>query len=75
MIYGDIITDENNNYKFSKLNGTGCIFCGFGIQFEKEPNRFQRLQESHPQLHDYCMYKLGFKDICEFMNIPYNKGD
>ena len=77
-IYGDIITDENNNYKFSKLKGTGCIFCGFGIQLEKEPNRFQKLQDSHPQLHDYCMNKLGFKEVCEFMNIPYNneiKGD
>lgn len=71
LIYGDIITDENDNYKFSKLKGTGCIFCGFGVQLEKEPNRFQKLQQTHPQLHDYCMNKLGFKEVCEYMNIPY----
>ena len=72
-VYGEIVTDENNNYKFSNLKGTGCIFCGFGVQLEKEPNRFQKLEQSHPQLHDYCMNKLGFREVCEFMNIPYKK--
>ena len=50
---------------------TGCIFCGFGIHLEKGKNRYQRLEETHPKLHDYCMNKLGFKDVCEYMNIPY----
>lgn len=50
---------------------TGCIFCMFGIQNEKDPNRFQRLKVLHPKLYDYCMNKLKIKDICEFMNIPY----
>lgn len=27
---------------------TGCIFCMFGCHLEKEPNRFQRLKETHP---------------------------
>ena len=38
---------------------------------EKEPNRYQRLELTHPQLHEYCMNKLGFKEVCEYMNIPY----
>ena len=70
-VYGEIVIDENNNYKFSKLKGTGCIFCGFGVQLEKEPNRFQKLEKSHPQLYNYCMNKLGFKEVCDYMNIPY----
>lgn len=74
-VYGNVIM-ENNVYRTTLRNRTGCVFCGFGVQNESEPNRYQLLEQTHPQLHDYCMNKLGFKDICEFMNIPYkNKGE
>ena len=48
-----------------------CIFCMYGIHLEKGENRFQRLERTHPQLHSYCMNTLGFKEVCEFMGIPY----
>ena len=51
-----------------------CIFCGFGVHLEKGQNRYLRLELTHPQLHEYCMNKLGFKEVCEYMNIPY-KGE
>lgn len=34
---------------------TGCIFCMFGCHREKEPNRFQRLKETHPRQYEYCI--------------------
>ena len=34
---------------------TGCIFCMFGCHLEKEPNRFQRLKETHPRQYQYCI--------------------
>jgi 3'-phosphoadenosine 5'-phosphosulfate sulfotransferase (PAPS reductase)/FAD synthetase len=34
---------------------TGCIFCMFGCNLEKEPNRFQRLKETHPKQYRYCI--------------------
>lgn len=34
---------------------TGCIFCMFGCHLEKEPNRFQRLKETHPRQYAYCI--------------------
>lgn len=34
---------------------TGCIFCMFGCHLEKEPNRFQRLKETHPKQYQYCI--------------------
>lgn len=68
--YGDIVCN-NGVYHTTKCDRTGCIFCGFGVHLEKEPNRYQRLELTHPQLHDYCMNKLGFKEVCEFMNITY----
>lgn len=69
-VYGDIIK-EDDLFRTTGCNRTGCIFCGYGLHLEKEPNRFQMLEETHPQLYRYCMENLGFKEVCEFMNIPY----
>lgn len=69
-VYGYVIK-EDGKFKTTLCNRTGCIFCGYGLHLEKEPNRFQLLEQSHPQLHKYCMENLGFKDVCEFMNIEY----
>ena len=69
-VYGDVVK-QDDKYTTTGCQRTGCIFCGFGIHLEKEPNRYQRLEKTHPQLHDYCMNKLGFKDVCDYMNIPY----
>lgn len=80
-VYGDIKAEIVDNpysttgwdwhYYTTGEKRTGCIFCGFGVHLEKGKNRYQRLEETHPKLHDYCMNKLGFKDVCEYMNIPY----
>lgn len=68
--YGNVVF-EDDIYSTTKLDRTGCIYCGFGVHLEKEPNRYQRLEITHPVLYDYCMNKLGFKEVCEYMNIPY----
>lgn len=34
---------------------TGCIFCAFGCHLENEPNRFQRLKQTHPKQYEYCI--------------------
>ena len=72
-VYGDIV-EENGILKTSKCDRTGCVYCGFGIELEKGENRYQRLEKTHPQLYDYCMNKLGFKEVCKYMNIKY-KGE
>lgn len=73
--YGDVVYEENllgnKRYSTTKCDRTGCVYCGFGVHLEKEPNRYQRLEQTHPQLYNYCMNKLGFKDVCKYMNIPY----
>lgn len=53
-IYGELIKN-NNRLKFTGCQRTGCVFCGFGCQCEKSPNRFQKMAQTHPQLYDYCM--------------------
>lgn len=52
-------------------HNTGCMFCMFGIQFEKEPNRFQRMKIYHPAQYDYCMNKLGLGKVLEYIGIPF----
>lgn len=50
---------------------TGCIYCAFGCGREKYPNRFQRLQMTHPKLWDYCINKLGWGPVLDYCNVPY----
>ena len=70
-IYGDIVQDVNGKLKTTGNTRTGCIWCMFGLQYDGEENRFQRLKITHPELHDYCMNKLGMKEVLEFMSEPY----
>ncbi|MFW5891416.1 MAG: phosphoadenosine phosphosulfate reductase family protein [bacterium] len=64
------------NIPYSKIydmgySRTGCMFCMFGVHMEKEPNRFQRMQKTHPKQYDYCMNKLGCKKILKILGVNY----
>lgn len=52
-------------------NHTGCMFCLFGIQHEDEPNRLQRMQQTHPVQYKYCLDKLGLREVLEYIDVPY----
>ena len=47
--------EPQDKLKTTGCNRTGCIFCMFGCHLEKEPNRFQRLKETHPRQYEYCI--------------------
>ena len=52
----DILNDYSGTLlKTTGCDRTGCIFCMFGCHLEKEPNRFQRLKETHPRQYKYCI--------------------
>ena len=85
-VYGDIVQDKNSKYHTTGRDRTGCIFCMFGCHLEKEPNRFQRLKETHPKLYDYCInggeYNedgvwqpsidgLGLGHVLDFIGVKY----
>lgn len=65
---------KQNKLEVSKIykneKHTGCMFCMFGCHLEN-PNRFQRMKQSHPKLYDYCLKKLGLKEVLDFMDISY----
>lgn len=51
---------------------TGCMFCMFGVHLEKGKNRFQLMKETHPQLHDYCIKKLGCGKVLDYIGVDYD---
>ena len=71
--------------KTTGCNRTGCIFCMFGCHLEKEPNRFQRLKETHPKQYKYCIgggemvdgkwqpskEGLGLRKVLDYINVKY----
>ena len=52
--YPDIICN-NLKLKTTGCKRTGCVFCMFGCHLEKNPNRFEQLRITHPNLYNYCM--------------------
>ncbi len=50
---------------------TGCMWCAFGVHLEDEPNRFQRMAKTHPNLYRYCMDKLGFAEVLGYIGVPH----
>lgn len=47
--------EEDDTLETTGCDRTGCIFCMFGCHLEKEPNRFQRLKQTHPRQYQYCI--------------------
>lgn len=75
-IYGEIKQDEKGKYYTTGVGRSGCIFCAFGCHLEKQPNRFQRLKETHPKIWEFCMKPtdkggLGMKEVLDYINVPY----
>ena len=56
-IYGEIKKDYNGNLYTTLAQRTGCSMCGFGIQLEDRPHRFDRLRERNEKEWDYWMNK------------------
>ena len=64
---------------------TGCIFCMFGCHLEDNPNRFERLKETHPKHYEYCINGgekvngiwqpskkgLGLRKVLDYIGVKY----
>ena len=75
-VYGDILYDDQKGWYTTGESRTGCIFCMFGCHLEQEPNRFQRMKETHPKLYDYCIRGwedggLGLGKVLDYINVKY----
>jgi hypothetical protein len=74
-VYGKI-EETKKGYKTTGAERTGCMFCLFGCHLEKEPNRIQKMRQTHPKLYEYCLRDwedggLGLRKVMEYVGIPY----
>ena len=68
-VYGDILADKKGLLTTTGETRTGCVFCPAGCHREKT-NRFQRMAQNHPKLHDYCMNALGLGAFLDYIGVP-----
>lgn len=69
QVYGSVEKKEDGNLFLTGEQRTGCMFCMFGCHLEKAPNRFQRMQQTHPKQYDYCMNKLKIGDVLDYIGV------
>lgn len=78
-IYGEVI-EEDGEWKTTGEQRTGCSMCGFGIQLESRPHRFDRLFERSPKEWDFWMTKCckdddgieyGWGRVLDYIGIPW----
>ena len=79
-IYGIITHDKNGQLYTTGEQRTGCSMCGFGIQLEKRPHRFDRLRERNPKEWEYWMthccidengQPFGWGVVLDYLNIGW----
>jgi len=78
--------EPEDRLKTTGCDRTGCIFCMFGCHLENEPNRFQRLKETHPRQYEYCIgggemvdgkwqpskQGLGLGKVLDYIGVKYD---
>lgn len=84
-VYGDIVETGNviqgiledvPELKTTGCDRTGCMFCMFGCHLDPEPNRFQRMKETHPKQWAYMLKPieeggLGMKEVLDYIGVKY----
>jgi len=71
--YGKQEESGGGLWRFSGVQRTGCMFCTFGAHLEQSPNRFVMMERTHPEIHNYCMNKLGLKNVLNYIGVPYRE--
>ena len=71
---------EKYNVPYSKIydmgyDRTGCMFCVFGVHKECNPNKFQKMQITHPKMYDYCINNLGLGEVMDYIGVNYKNED
>lgn len=89
-IYGEVKTRENKDlpdgieYYTTGEQRTGCSMCGFGIQLETRPHRFDRLYARNPKEWDFWMNsccqdedgtRYGWGRVLDYIGIQWRNPD
>lgn len=89
-IYGEVKTRENSDlpdgieYYTTGEQRTGCSMCGFGVQLEKRPHRFDRLYARNEKEWDFWMNKCckdsdgtpyGWGRVLDYVGVGWRNPD
>ena len=72
-IYGTIERKADGTLYTTGAQRTGCSFCGFGIQLEKRPHRFDRLYQSNPKEWKFWMYDQGWGHVLDYIGVDWRQ--
>ena len=78
-IYGEIKRDDEGKLRTTGAQRTGCAMCGFGVQLESRPHRFDRLRERNKKYWEYLMYRCvkdesgvyGWGRVLDYLGIEW----
>lgn len=75
-VYGEIKHNADGKWYTTGAARTGCMFCMFGVQCEKTPNRFQQMRVTHPKQYAYCMKPtadggLGIAEVLDYIGVEH----
>lgn len=70
-IYGEIVRDKEGQLRTTKAQRTGCTMCGFGIQLEKRPHRFDVLRKTSPDEWHFWMYEMGWGEVLDYIGVKW----
>ena len=75
-VYGEIKRNADGKWCTTGAERTGCMFCMFGVQCEKTPNRFQQMKVTHPKQYAYCMKPtadggLGIAEVLDYIGVEH----
>ena len=55
-VYGDIVWDDlQKKFSITGYKRTGCMFCGFGLNYKGNESKLSDLARSHPAQYEFCM--------------------
>lgn len=74
--YGEIIEtgiDENGDktYTTTLAKRTGCEVCGYGLELEARPHRFDRMQMEDPNQYNFWVNDQGWGEVMEALGVEH----
>lgn len=72
-IYGEIVRDPDGTLRTTRAQRTGCSMCGFGVQLENRPNRFDRLYERNPKEWEFWMLQMGWGEVLDYVGVGWRQ--
>lgn len=81
-IYGQIVRDPDGTLRTTGAQRTGCSMCGFGIQMEARPHRFDRLWKRNKKEWSFWMErcctdeqgeKYGWGRVLDYIGVEWRE--